>query len=378
MDGKQKSVAAITQELQNCSEEALIALCSNLRTDPRKSVQLLAEKAMKRLEKEKKELERVQGMIDFEREIAGSTIYCGIDEAGRGPLAGPVVAAAVIMPRDGKIPYVNDSKQVSEKKREQLYEQILKEAVSYGVGIVDAKRIDEINILQATYEAMREAVSQLTLPLGHVLADAVGFDWKKVVLSHQTHTTNVRLVTEKDAGKGTVRERDYTDVDGLITNEPGLPLVTFYADCVPLYFADPKNKAIGLSHSGWRGTVGRMGEKTLKAMNKAFGTQPQDVIAAIGPSICGDCFEVGPEVVEEFAKTFSKKKMEAICHAGRNDRSYLDLWRANRIILEEAGVQPQNISVTNICTRCNPDLLYSHRIMGAQRGNLAAVLMIKE
>lgn len=107
----------------------------------------------------------------------------------------------------------------------------------------------------------------------------------------------------------------------------GWPLVTFYADCVPLYFADPKNKAIGLSHSGWRGTVGRMGEKTLKAMNKAFGTQPQDVIAAIGPSICGDCFEVGPEVVEEFAKTFSKKKMEAICHAGRNDRSYLDLWQ---------------------------------------------------
>ena len=162
MDGKQKSVAAITQELQNCSEEALIALCSNLRTDPRKSVQLLAEKAMKRLEKEKKELERVQGMIDFEREIAGSTIYCGIDEAGR-PLAGPVVAAAVIMPRDGKIPYVNDSKQVSEKKREQLYEQILKEAVSYGVGIVDAKRIDEINILQATYEAMREAISKLSV-----------------------------------------------------------------------------------------------------------------------------------------------------------------------------------------------------------------------
>ena len=195
MDGKQKSVAAITQELQNCSEEALIALCSSLRTDPRKSVQLLAEKAMKRLEKEKKELERVQGMIDFEREIAGSTIYCGIDEAGRGPLAGPVVAAAVIMPRDGKIPYVNDSKQVSEKKREQLYEQILKEAVSYGVGIVDAKRIDEINILQATYEAMREAVSQLTLPLGHVLADAVRIPKLTVA---QTPITRDRIMREYD------------------------------------------------------------------------------------------------------------------------------------------------------------------------------------
>ncbi len=209
------------------------------------------------------------------------------------------------------------------------------------------------------------------------LGEAVGFDWTKVVLSHQTHTTNVRLVTKEDAGKGTVRERDYIDVDGLITNEPGLPLVTFYADCVPLYFADLKNKAIGLSHSGWRGTVGRMGEQTLKAMHEAFGTNPQDVIAAVGPSICGDCFEVGPEVVAEFANAFSKEQMKLLCHAGNGDRSYIDLWKANRIVLEEAGIPEQNISVTNLCTRCNPDLLYSHRIMGAQRGNLAAVLMIR-
>ena len=209
------------------------------------------------------------------------------------------------------------------------------------------------------------------------LGEAVGFDWTKVVLSHQTHTTNVRLVTKEDAGKGTVRERDYTDVDGLITNEPGLPLVTFYADCVPLYFADLKNKAIGLSHSGWRGTVGRMGEQTLKAMHEAFGTNPQDVIAAVGPSICGDCFEVGPEVVAEFANAFSKEQMKLLCHAGNGDRSYIDLWKANRIVLEEAGIPEQNICVTNLCTRCNPDLLYSHRIMGAQRGNLAAVLMIR-
>ncbi len=209
------------------------------------------------------------------------------------------------------------------------------------------------------------------------LGKAVGFDWTKVVLSHQTHTTNVRLVTKEDAGKGTVRERDYTDVDGLITNEPGLPLVTFYADCVPLYFADLKNKAIGLSHSGWRGTVGRMGEQTLKAMHEAFGTNPQDVIAAVGPSICGDCFEVGSEVVAEFANAFSKEQMKLLCHAGNGDRSYIDLWKANRIVLEEAGIPEQNISVTNLCTRCNPDLLYSHRIMGAQRGNLAAVLMIR-
>lgn len=209
------------------------------------------------------------------------------------------------------------------------------------------------------------------------LGAAIGFDWERAVLSHQTHTTNIRLVTENDAGKGTVRQRDYQDIDGLITDKPGLALVTFYADCVPLYFADTKHKAIGLSHSGWRGTVGRMGQKTLDAMHEAFGTMPEDVIAAVGPSICGDCFEVGPEVVAEFANSFSKKQMKTICRDGDGDRSYLDLWQANRIVLEEAGILPEKISVTNICTRCNPNLLYSHRIMGAQRGNLAAVLMIR-
>lgn len=106
------------------------------------------------------------------------------------------------------------------------------------------------------------------------MAKALGVDRDRMVASQQTHTTNVRLVTEEDAGKGVVRERDYTDVDGLITNVPDLTLATFYADCVPLYFVDPKHKAIGLSHSGWRGTVNRMGQCTIDAMKKAFGIQP--------------------------------------------------------------------------------------------------------
>ena len=97
----------------------------------------------------------------------------------------------------------------------------------------------------------------------------------RIVCSHQTHTTNVRLVTEEDAGKGVTREREFTDVDGLITDTPGLLLATFYADCVPLFFVDVRHKAIGLSHSGWRGTVERMGEKTLLAMKNAFGTRPE-------------------------------------------------------------------------------------------------------
>ena len=100
------------------------------------------------------------------------------------------------------------------------------------------------------------------------MAKALGVDRDRMVASQQTHTTNVRLVTEEDAGKGVVRERDYTDVDGLITNVPDLTLATFYADCVPLYFVDPKHKAIGLSHSGWRGTVNRMGQCTIDAIKK--------------------------------------------------------------------------------------------------------------
>ncbi len=207
--------------------------------------------------------------------------------------------------------------------------------------------------------------------------EAVGFDWTKAVLSWQTHTTNVRQITEEDAGKGTVRVRDYKDIDGLITDVQGLALVTFYADCVPLYFVDQKHHAIGLSHSGWRGTVNRMGKKTLEAMQKAYGTRPEDVIAAIGPSICQDCFEVGPEVAEAFAAAFSKKQMDKICRAGKGDRLHLDLWKANEYVLREAGIPKEQLLVTNVCTRCNPDLLYSHRIMGPERGTLAAVLMLR-
>lgn len=113
------------------------------------------------------------------------------------------------------------------------------------------------------------------------VAETLGTDNGHLVCSDQTHTTNVRLVTKEDAGKGVICPRDYTDVDGLITNVSGLTLVTFYADCVPLYFVDPVHHAIGLSHSGWRGTVARMGKCTLEAMYNAFGTEASDVYCAI-------------------------------------------------------------------------------------------------
>ena len=124
------------------------------------------------------------------------------------------------------------------------------------------------------------------------LSDAMGFSMEDIVTSDQTHTTNVRVVKEEDRGNGITKPRPYTDVDGMITNVPGLVLATFYADCVPLFFIDPVHKAVGLSHSGWRGTVGKIGKATVEKMTEEFQTDPSELYAAIGPSICQDCYEV--------------------------------------------------------------------------------------
>lgn len=210
------------------------------------------------------------------------------------------------------------------------------------------------------------------------MAAVLGVDEKRMVLSYQTHTTNVRLVTEDDAGKGIVKERDFKDIDGLITNVPGITLVTFYADCVPLYFLDPVHKAIGLSHSGWRGTVKRMGAVTVQKMKEAYNTKAEDLIACIGPSICKDCYEVGEEVALEFKKAFAGKDWNKILQEKDNGKFQLDLWKANEIILADAGIRPENIQTTDICTHCNSDYLFSHRTCGNERGNLAAFLGLKE
>ena len=138
------------------------------------------------------------------------------------------------------------------------------------------------------------------------IGEAMGVRCEDMVLSRQTHITNVRVVTEDDRGKGIVRERDYTDVDGLVTDVPGICLVTSYADCVPLYFVDPVKKVIGLSHSGWRGTVGKIGKKTVELMAERFGSKPGDILAAVGPSVCMDCYEVSGDVIERVKEAFAE------------------------------------------------------------------------
>ena len=207
------------------------------------------------------------------------------------------------------------------------------------------------------------------------VASAMGGTLSDIVCSDQTHTTNVLRVDRSCGGYGVTRERPYTDVDGLVTNDPGVILATFYADCVPLYFIDPKNHAIGLSHSGWRGTVGRMGRATLEKMKEEFGTDPKDVLAAIGPSICQDCYEVSEDVASAFATEFAGHETEILIDKG-NGKYQLDLWRSNAIVMQEAGIKKEHLAVTNLCTCCNPKLLFSHRASHGKRGNLGAFLKI--
>ena len=208
-----------------------------------------------------------------------------------------------------------------------------------------------------------------------IFAKAVGFPYENIVTTNQTHTTNVRVVTKEDCGKGITKDRDYSDVDGLITNVPGIVLTTYYADCVPLYILDPVNKAIGLSHSGWKGTVNRIGENTLKLMNENYGTNPKDVICCIGPSICQDCYEISEDVASEFINEFCKNNK--ILYNKGNGKYQLNLWESVKQVFLDAGVEYDNIYTTDICTCCNKDELFSHRGHHGKRGNLAAFLMLK-
>ena len=206
---------------------------------------------------------------------------------------------------------------------------------------------------------------------------SMGVNVEDMVLSKQTHTTNVRVVTAEDKGRGIMQERNYTDVDGMITNVPGICLVTSYADCVPLYFVDPVKKAIGLSHSGWRGTVGKIGKNTVQLMQENFGSKPEDLLAAVGPSVCMDCYEVSEDVIEQFKEAFEKKYWELFFYKKENGKYQLNLWKANELIFLESGILPEHMAITNVCTHCNSKILYSHRTMGNNRGNLCAFLALK-
>lgn len=206
---------------------------------------------------------------------------------------------------------------------------------------------------------------------------AAGFDFASLVASAQDHHTEIRRATKRDRGVGIQRPKDRESVDGLVTNECGVTLVTYYADCVPLYFVDPVRRAIGLAHAGWRGTVAGMGIKMAQAMAREFGSRPEELLAAVGPSIGPCCYEVDQPVADAFAARLDWHPDAFLQDCG-NGKYMLNLWEANRQALLSAGLLPEHISTAELCTQCHADLLFSHRASGGKRGGLAAFMALKE
>lgn len=207
------------------------------------------------------------------------------------------------------------------------------------------------------------------------IGEAIGFPQDQLVLSAQIHETKIRLVTREDCGDGILRPT-VPGIDALVTKEKGIPMATSYADCVPLLFYDPVCQVIAMAHAGWRGTVAEIGRKTIEFMQEHFQCEPANIIAAIGPSICRSCYEVSEDVALQFERLFSKEEIPLIMDDKGNGKYQLDLWKANELILLKAGIRKENLDITDLCTCCNHEVLFSHRASKGRRGNLNCFMML--
>lgn len=224
-----------------------------------------------------------------------------------------------------------------------------------------------------------------------IMGDALGVSPESMVYAKQTHTINVLPVNEYHKGMGVTRDRDFNNIDALVTDTPGVCLVAGFADCIPVFFIDTKRKAIGLAHSGWRGTVNDIVYETVKKMSELFGTDPVDIRAFVGPGICAGHYEVGNDVADEFKNKYpdAEKKgilrkkehtgeyTENMCAGSPGEKYYLDLTLACRDNLINSGVPGDNVFLSDICTCCNPWLMHSHRFTKGQRGGMCGFIMIK-
>lgn len=193
------------------------------------------------------------------------------------------------------------------------------------------------------------------------LADAIGIPLEDFTVTKQVHEARVEVITNRTKGRGALDYESGMDAtDAMVTNEPGICLMVLLADCVPVLLHDPVKGAVAAIHSGWKGTVKRISAETLRVMSSEFGTSPADVIAGIGPSIGGCCYQVGPEVISAVGEALGTTD-GLVNRMSSDGKGYLDLWETNRRILTSAGVREENIEVAEMCTQCHSDLFFSHR-----------------
>lgn len=210
----------------------------------------------------------------------------------------------------------------------------------------------------------------------HRLCEAIGVGFDTLVASSQDHHTNIRVVGQKDRGVGIWKKQDMQSVDGLVTNEKGVTLVTYYADCTPIYFLDPEKKVIGLAHAGWRGTVGQICSNMIEKMITEYGCNTKNIICVIGPAIGPCCYEVDEPVYGEFAM-LSHLDPEKFTSPKGDNKYMIDLWETNKRILLDAGVREKNIVISGVCTKCNSDILFSHRATNGKRGGMVAIMSLQ-
>lgn len=207
-------------------------------------------------------------------------------------------------------------------------------------------------------------------------AHSLSLNPDSIVTPNQVHGCKVQKVTEAEAGRGSQRYDDAVPgTDALITNVPGLPLMLCFADCTPLLFFDEKNLAIGVAHAGWKGTVQKIGGEVLKAMAVAYGTRPEDVLAAIGPNIGACCYEVGENVTSAVLDSFGAAADKLL--PKRNGKTYFDLTAANRLTLLAAGMIESNIETADACTSCEHQWYFSYRADGKETGRIAAIMALR-
>ena len=200
------------------------------------------------------------------------------------------------------------------------------------------------------------------------------------VLSKQSHETKVLKIGRKDRGKGITKDRDYEGIDALITDEEGIILSCFSADCVPILFYDPIHKAVGACHSGWRGTKGKILQNVVEEMRKHFSSNPAEILIAIGPSICKEQYVVSEDLALSFLEDYLDLGEDSSSPIQRisKDKFQLDLWDLNSRIALDCGIKEEHISISGYCTMENPELFFSHRYSQGKRGLQGAFICLKD
>ncbi|SNX53527.1 peptidoglycan editing factor PgeF [Thermoanaerobacterium sp. RBIITD] len=205
------------------------------------------------------------------------------------------------------------------------------------------------------------------------ICDAGGFAYGDMVFSDQVHGDKIRKVTKDDKGKN-FSGSDIKNADALMTDEKQIPLVTFYADCTPLFFLDPVKEVVALAHAGWRGTVKEIGPKTVKAMIDTYGSNKEDILAGIGPAIGVCCYEVGDDVAEE-VKKLDINHDNVLIPKG-NDKWMFNLEMTNYLELTGCGLKDENITLSGLCTHCNKEEFFSYRRDKGNTGSMAAFMVL--